>query len=193
MINAQLALFAQACQNELTVSKNQSVILTYDMLYIMGPFQSAVCQKDNSGNYCVANATSSLTKRASFDRRQNPQVPLAPNVTEFNQDNILYLGTSPNLNASDLCTPCTRNIMNGYITQLSKVPYAPGMNSSILLADQTPLYNAITTKCGASFLGGQVQAAGGLATGAAPRSADSAFALVSSVITAIAVGAMALL
>jgi hypothetical protein len=34
-----------------------------------------------------------------------------------------------------------------------------------------------TRKCGSSFLSGQVQAAGALSTGAAPRAADASFAL----------------
>ncbi|KAI0248938.1 hypothetical protein BJV78DRAFT_1231816 [Lactifluus subvellereus] len=193
LIGAQLALFYQACQPELTSSKVAGVVLTYDILYLLGPFRDVVCQKDDSGKYCVANATSSPTKRASLDRRDDSQVALVPNATQFNQDGIMFLGLGPSLTADKLCTSCTRNVMNVYISQLNKLPYAPGIAYSLLLAGQSALYDAIKTKCGATFLGGQVQAAGGLATGAAPRSADGAFALVSSVITAIAVGAIALL
>ena len=80
-----------------------------------------------------------------------------------------------------------------YTTQLNSVPYSPGLNNSLILSGQSPLYNAINTKCGADFLSGQVQAAGALSTGAAPRTADATFALLGSAIVAIAAGAIAVL
>ena len=83
--------------------------------------------------------------------------------------------------------------MNIYTSQLSSIPYGPGNGNSVLFGGEPALYEAINSKCGASFLGGAVQAAGGLATGAAPRSVDGGFALVSSAIAAAAAGAVALL
>lgn len=83
--------------------------------------------------------------------------------------------------------------MGAYTKQLSDVPYAPGLPNSQLLANEPALYSAINSVCGAAFLSGQVQAAGGLATGAASRSADGGFAFVGSAIAAAAVGAAALL
>jgi hypothetical protein len=175
------------------VAKIEGVTLTYDILYTLGPFQKAVCQKDDKGNYCVLNATKSATKRSSLNRRVDTQEVLVPDVQKFNEDDILFLGIDPNVTSDQLCTSCTRNVMNVYTTALNTFPYAPGLKFSVLLQGQPTLYAAINTKCGASFLGGQVQAAGGLATGAAPRSVDSAFALVGSVISTVAMGAIALL
>jgi len=83
--------------------------------------------------------------------------------------------------------------MNVYTTQLSSLPYGPMISNSVLFPGEAALYDAINQKCGTSFLGGAVQAAGGLATGAAPRSVDDGFALVSSAIAAAAAGAVALL
>jgi hypothetical protein len=191
-IRSLLAQFQQACQSELTTSKIQQVILTYDSLYLLVPFQSSLCQKDTSGNYCVANTSSNTTKRASLDRRDSQEVFL-PDASVFSGDNVAFLGLQPNLTAAQLCTPCTREVMNCYMTQLNDVPYAPGISNSVLLPGEPLLYSNINQKCGASFLGGEVQAAGGLATGAAPRSVDGGFALVSSAIAAAAAGAVALL
>jgi hypothetical protein len=193
VIGTLLGQFYKACQSELTTSKVPSVGLLYDSLYIVGPFNSAICQKDSSGNYCVANDSSNTTKRASLDRRDGSQEVFAPDAGLFVQKNVALLGLSPDLSASQLCVSCTRQVMNDYTTQLSTVPYGPGINNSVLFPGQPALYKAINEKCGSSFLGGAVQAAGGLATGAAPRSADSGFAVVGSAIAAVAAGVVALL
>lgn len=132
------------------------------------------------------------TKRASLYRRDAQQA-FVPNMTQFSENAIPFLGIQPNLPESELCTACTRNIMNVWITQLQKYPYGPGLNSSSLLAGESALYSAISQTCGNNFLGGEVQAAGALATGAAPRSADSSFAFAGSAIAAVAAGAAALL
>lgn len=116
-----------------------------------------------------------------------------PDAKVFNANNVMFLGLNSALSASQLCVPCTREVMNAYTTQLSEMPYAPGIQHSVLLAGEPDLYSAIDQKCGASFLGGAVQAAGGLATGAAPRSVDGGFALVGSAIAAAAAGAAVLL
>jgi hypothetical protein len=193
-IGSLLGQFYQACQAELTSSKNDAVILTYDSLYLVGPFKAAVCQKDTSGNYCVASHSSSnTTKRASLDRRDSSQEVFTPDASVFTSKNIAFLGLEPSLSASELCVPCTREVMNIYTSQLGSIPYAPGIANSELFGGEPALYDAISQKCGASFLGGAAQAAAGLATGAAPRSVDGGFALVSSAIAAAAAGVVALL
>ena len=116
-----------------------------------------------------------------------------PSPELFTSKNIAFLGISPDLSAGQLCVPCTREVMNVYTSQLSTMPYGPSLPNSQLFGGETALYDAINQKCGASFLGGAVQAAGGLATGAAPRSVDAGFSLVSSAIAAAAAGAVALL
>lgn len=194
-IGSLLVQFSQACQDELTNSKNAQVILTYDSLYFINAFKGAMCQKDTSGTYCVASHSSNTntTKRASFDRRDSSQEVFIPDATMFSSKNVLALGIEPTLSATQLCVPCTREVMNTYTSLLSTWPYAPGISNSALFPGEPALYDAINQKCGDSFLGGAVQAAAGLATGAAPRSADSGFALVGSAIAAAAAGAVALL
>jgi len=190
-IGSQLSQFQQACQNELTVSKMTSVITTYDSLYLLNILPKVVCLKDTSGNYCLANSSTSSTKRASLGRRD--QTVFIPDSGEFSQKNIAFLGLQPDEPPSTLCVPCTRQIMGAYTSQLSATPYGPGLGSSQLLPGEPALYSAINSKCGAAFLSGEVQAAGGLATGAAPRSADGGFAFVGSAMAAAAAGAVALL
>jgi len=192
VVQSQLALLAQSCNAELAGGQVPGVVLTYDSLYLLGPFQKVVCLKDNAGHYCLANLTSSTSKRATLDRR-GAQEAFIPNTATFDQKNIAFLGLEPSLDASKLCVSCTKEIMNVYTTQLNDVPYSPGIANSVLFHGQSALYSAINSKCGAAFLGGQVQAAGGLATGAAPRSVDSGLAFVGSAFAAAAAGAVALL
>ncbi|KAH9035679.1 hypothetical protein EDB84DRAFT_1577938 [Lactarius hengduanensis] len=196
LINTQLGLFLKACQTELTSTKTADVILTYDVMYTFGLLQESLCQKDDSGKYCALSMTSSqsTTKRSSSLGRRDSQVAIVPNVDKYSKENIAFLGMQPtNMTADQLCTSCTRKIMNLYTSQLNTVPYGPGISFTVLLSGQPALYAAINSKCGASFLSGQVQAAGALQTGAAPRAADSAFALVGSAIVAVAAGAIAVL
>jgi len=47
----------------------------------------------------------------------------------------------------------------------SNVAYAPGLGNSQILDTQPSLYDAVKSKCPASFLSGAVQAAGGLGKG----------------------------
>ncbi|KAH9068086.1 hypothetical protein EDB83DRAFT_2263511 [Lactarius deliciosus] len=192
LINTQLALFLKACQTELISTKTAGVILTYDIMYTFGLLQESLCQKDDSGKYCALNMTSSqsTTKRSSSLGRRDSQVAM----DKYSKENIAFLGMQPtNMTSDQLCTPCTRKVMNVYTSQLNTMPYGPGISFSVLLSGQPALYAAINTKCGASFLSGQVQAAGALQTGAAPRAADSAIALVGSAIVAAAAGAIAVL
>jgi len=193
LVGKQLVLFQQACQDELVSTPNKQVILAYDALYIAGPLQKALCEKDStSGDYCVSKFSSPSTKRSSPDRRDTQQV-FTPDVNQWNSKYVAFLGINPSLSADKLCIPCTRQVISEYTTQLGNTPYAPGLPNSVLLADEQGLYSAVTSTCGASFFGGEVQAAGGLATGAAPRSADGGFVFVGSAIAAAAAGAAALL
>jgi hypothetical protein len=168
------------------------VVLTYDALYLLGPFKQVLCLKDN-GHYCLANSTSSPAKRATLARRDGAQEAFIPNITTFDQKNIAFLGLEPSLSADKLCVTCTKEIMNVYTTQMNDYLYSPGIMNSVLFPGQAALYSAINSKCGPPFLGGEVQAAGGLATGAAPRSVDGGLAFVGSAFAAAAAGAVALL
>ncbi|KAI0056866.1 hypothetical protein BV25DRAFT_1920610 [Artomyces pyxidatus] len=211
IIRTQLASFYAACQAELTSSPNSDVLRTYDVLYALTPLKQAVCSKDDSGKYCAtslstgSNTTARIANVGGADltktlfttvggtvKRDAAQVALIPNVTTYRQNNLVFLFLQPSLPSSELCVSCTRNIVTAYTTWETTVPYAPGLTNSPLLGGQPDLYNAITSTCGASFLSGSVQAAGGGLSGgllgAAPRSVDSQVALVGSFLGALAVG-----
>lgn len=186
-IRTQLTNFYSACPNELTSSPNSDVIRAYDVLYTLYPFSQAVSTKDDSGNYCVleVGSTSNNTKTllsssgstdsspssglwsplsSGISRRGEAQV-ITPNLQQFRNSNLVFLGILPSLAADQLCRTCTRNVLNQYIQFISSIPYAPGIANSPLMGGEPDLYNAVQQKCGAPFLSGSVQAAGGIAGG----------------------------
>jgi len=181
VIRSRLTDFYSACSNELTSSPNTDVILAYDVLYVLYPFSQAVCTKDDNGNYCVlevgstSNSTNTLLSSGSTpaddlweslssgnSRRDQEQVVI-PNTQKFNSLNLVFLGILPSLTSDQLCQPCTRNVLNQYIQFMSSIPYALGISNSPLMSGETNLYNAVEQQCGAPFLSGSVQAAGGIA------------------------------
>jgi hypothetical protein len=186
IIRSKLTDFFSACSNELTSSPNSDVVRAYDVLYVIYPFSQAVCTKDDSGKYCVlevgstSNTTKTLLSSSSTDpspanglwtpfpsgktRRGEEQVVI-PNLQQFRNSNLVFLGLLPSLSADQLCKPCTRNVLNQYIQFMSSIPYAPGISNSPLMGGETDLYNAVQQKCGAPFLSGSVQAAGGISGG----------------------------
>jgi len=189
VIRSQLTDFYAACSVELTSSPNTDVIRAYDVLYVLYPLSQAVCTKADSGKYCVlevgstSNTTSNgknllspgstesspadglwspLTQKNS---RRGEQQVIIPDLQEFRSKNLVFLGIQSSLPAEELCLPCTRNVLNAYIQFTSSLPYAPGIANSPLLGGETDLYKAVQEKCGAPFLSGSVQAAGGISGG----------------------------
>lgn len=163
LIRGKLAEFYPACQRELTTEPNQGVLQIYDILYAIRPFSTALCSKGDDGKYCVTEGPesgSSLTARSRINRRQDTAI--TPDISAYRSSNLPFLFISPELDNSVLCTACTRNIMAAYITWESSIAYAPGLTQSGLLGGQPTLYSGIQDKCGANFLSGPVQAAGGL-------------------------------
>lgn len=192
VIRGKLTDFYSACPNELTSSPNSDVVRAYDVLYALSPFAQAACTKDDSGNYCVlevgssSNSTKTLLSSSSDSspanglwetltsgttRRGEEQVVI-PNLQEFRSANLVFLGLLPSLTSDQLCKTCTRNVLNQFIQFESSLSYAPGLSNSPLLGGQTDLYNAVQQKCGAPFLSGSVQAAGGIAGGLMGGAAD---------------------
>jgi hypothetical protein len=191
VIRSQLTDFLAACPNELTTSANTDVIRAYDILYSLVPLSQAVCTKDDSGKYCVltVGATNSTAKNllassstdssadglwspvTSGNSRRAEQQVIVPNLSQFRSLNLVFLGLQPSLAADQLCQPCTRNVLNAYIQFISSLSYAPGLPNSPLMGGEIDLYNAVQEKCGAPFLSGSVQAAGGIAGAIIPSSA----------------------
>ncbi|KAF9646161.1 hypothetical protein BDM02DRAFT_3079663, partial [Thelephora ganbajun] len=183
LIRGQLTDFYAACSNELTSSPNPDVIRAYDVLYVLHPLSKAVCTKADSGRYCVLElgSTSSTGKNLlssgstgsspadglwlllpSKNSRRGEQQTIIPNLERFKSTNLVFLGILPTLSADKLCQPCTRNVLNEYIQFTASLPYAPGIANSPLMSGETDLYKAVQEKCGAPFLSGSVQAAGGI-------------------------------
>jgi len=187
VIRSQLTSFYTACSNELTTSLNSDVLRAYDVLYVLYPLSQAVCTKDDSGNYCVleAGSTSNTTKNLlvssgstasspanglwlplpSKNSRRGEQQVIIPNLQQFKDENLAFLGIQSSLSSDQLCLPCTRNVLNQYIQFTSSLPYAPGIANSALMGGESDLYQAVQEKCGAPFLSGSVQAAGGISGG----------------------------
>jgi hypothetical protein len=205
--------YYSACSAELTTNLNDAVLRTYDVLYALTPLREAVCALSDNGKYCVTQLNTTSGSSASGDvdlvtsntqqvlqkylytssgsgasaRRDvsNSTTALIPNTTTFQDTNLVFLFLNPKMNSTRLCTTCTRNILTSYITFESSLPYAPGLNNSLLLSGQTALYNAIVSTCQSGFLSGAVQAAGGLSSGLLNGSPRSISADVSLLVGAI--------
>ncbi|KAG0706194.1 hypothetical protein DFH29DRAFT_825087 [Suillus ampliporus] len=213
-VRAQLMSYYSACSVELTTSVNIDVLRTYDVLYVLTPLRQAVCSKDDNEKYCVTqlNTTSSSSATGNVALVTSPKqealqqylyttpgsavssrrdvsnttttTALIPNTTTYQDTNLVFLFLEPGMNSTQLCTTCTRNTLTPYITFESSLPYAPGLNNSLLLSGQTALYNYILSACPSGFLSGAVQAAGGLSGGilgsGAPRSINADVSLLVS-------------
>jgi hypothetical protein len=90
------------------------------------------------------------------------QAAFVPNLTAIQDTNLPFVFFTPDLNASQLCVPCLREVLTAYIDFESAIPFAYGLNQSELLSTQSALYSAVQSKCSADFLSGAVEAAGGL-------------------------------
>jgi len=197
-IRSQLTAFYTACSNELTSSPNPNVVRAYDVLYVLYPLSKSVCTKSDTGKYCVLEVgpTSSTSNKdllsstgsspanglwsdltTSGNSRRGEQQVSIPNLDQFKKTNLVFLGIQSSLSTDKLCQPCTRNVLNEYIQFISSLPYAPGISNSPLMSGEPDLYQAVQDKCGAPFLSGSVQAAGGISggilnSGAADRSVN---------------------
>ncbi|KAJ3727509.1 hypothetical protein C8R42DRAFT_716960 [Lentinula raphanica] len=197
LLRSTLSSFASACSSELT--SNSDVIGLYDVLYIISPMKTALCSKSDSGSYCALSATSSSSSAApaasgtsAATMASEAQQYLATssgtvNATTFSATNLAFMFLQSSLTSAQ-CTTCTRNIMTSYINFESNAPYAPGISSSVLLGQQTSVYNAITSVCGSNFLSGVVQAAGGISTGSSDNGSLRSSALDIKTIAAVLVG-----
>lgn len=216
LINGILMNFYSQCNAELTTNPNTDVRRTYDVLYVMTPMKQAVCSKDDKGNYCVTEmSTSSSVGNSLFAvngsdfpssylvessdgspvAKRASQVVLYPNTTTYASTNLPFLYLQPNLSSDKLCQTCTRNVLTSYINFEAAMPYGPGIANSMLLAGQTALYNAVQTTCGADFLSGTVSAAGGISGGVlgsgSPRTVSMAAESIFGVVAALAFGLVA--
>ncbi|KAL7008649.1 hypothetical protein EMMF5_001911 [Cystobasidiomycetes sp. EMM_F5] len=67
VVQAALTSFSSECADELAAG-NAVVKSNYDVLYLLSPFTSAVCTKDDSGNYCaleIGNVPASSSSSSS--------------------------------------------------------------------------------------------------------------------------------
>jgi hypothetical protein len=214
-----LTQFYAQCRTELTSNPVAAVKQIYDVLYASNPLRTAICSKDDNGSYCVtklpasnglknalstggspALTPSDLVQKQSTPARRAATTALVPNITTYQNTNLLFLFLQPDssaqssLQSSSQCTACTRNIMTAYINFESVTPYGLGLANSLLLAGQQKLYDAVTNTCGKTFLSGVVQAAGGLSSGGPLSSgAMQSVVTVSQGFLAVGMGVLAVL
>jgi hypothetical protein len=170
LIGDKLTSFYSSCKDELTSNVNNDVFRNYEVLYNILPFRTALCTKDDAGNFCaVGSKLPSSTDETTLQKALTVSTSgvVLPSSETIRDSGLLFLFTQATAASSDLCTSCTRKIMNAYTTYEGKQPFGPGLGKSILLANQTTLYTAISNTCGSSFLSeaGVVKAAGGLSGG----------------------------
>jgi hypothetical protein len=196
MLRNKLTGFYSSCGPELTSNPNNDVRRTYDVLYALTPFKQAVCSKGDSGKNCVtempAPSGSDLSQYLA-QKSDGPQVAMYPNATTYTTSNILFLFLKPDLASDKLCTPCSRSVLLPYVNLESNLPFAYSITES-MLKGQSALYDAIQQKCGKDFMGGAVQAAGGLSGGlgsGSPRTVSMATESVLGVLAALAFGFVA--
>ncbi|KDR78269.1 hypothetical protein GALMADRAFT_138383 [Galerina marginata CBS 339.88] len=210
LIRSKITAFYTACAAELTTNRVDGVIGIYDVLYTLSPMRTSICSKDDSGSWCVMAATTTTreevsdavsgestlglaqllallyTDSSALKRRDTSAI--VPNMTTYHDSNLPFIFLKPSLDATALCTACSRNVLTAYINFESNVPYAPGLVKSELLDTQSDLYSAIQSKCPSGFLSGAVQAAGGLSGGILSSSAISIASSGYQSILALAMG-----
>lgn len=203
-IRSTLADFYSHCTAELTSSVNTDVLRNYDVLYAMVPFSNAICSKDDSGNYCVANMNASsssvpsvaslYTTLSSPSAKKRAQTPLTvvPNTQTFQSSSILFLLLTPTTPSSALCQSCTRDVLEAFTSFESDAPYGPGISQSPLLSSQSALYSAVESVCPSNFLSGGVQAAGGSLSSGLLGSSSGASRVTSGAAGVVVVGAAVL-
>jgi len=209
LIRSKIAAFYTACTPELTTGKVPDVVRLYDVIYTMLPLKTAMCSKDDSGSWCVMAAATSTreddeingespslaqllallyTDNSGALKRRADVTAILPNMQTYHDTNLPFLFITPSLDATKLCTTCTRNVLTAYINFESNVPHGPGLSNSQILNTQPDLYSAIQTKCPSGFLSGAVQAAGGLSGGIFSSAAISTVGAEYQSILAMAMG-----
>ena len=190
-VRSKLADFYSACTAELTSNKNSDVLALYDSLYTMIPLKNAICSKDDTGAYCVGKVAAKVPVSSLYTNvgSDGSQSVLKPNVDTFETNNIAFLLLQASTPKDTLCTSCSRSVLTAFVSWESSSPYAPGLAQSKILGGQTDLYTAVTSTCGATFLSGAVQAAGGLSGGILSDSSDAVQTVVGTV--GAVVGALA--
>ena len=185
LFQGKLAEFYSQCPAELTSNPNANVINIYTVLYMVLPMKEAICSKDDNDNYCVLQQTSpnsqsnilsaiAIQGPSSLSVQRRATAAITPNATAFRDTNLPFLFRQPSLNATELCTTCTRQIFNVYANFETVVYYAPGLSQSPMLGGQPDLYNAIQNQCGPNFLQSSIQAAGDISGSSLFSSAGSA-------------------
>lgn len=169
LVGGKIAEFQSACSVELTSKPNTDVLRTYDILYTLTPLKTAICSKDDGGNFCStlakipsSSGTSAQVQKILSNPLSATDASLIPNTTTYHTTNLPFLFLQSS--SADLCNVCTRKILNAYLSFEAKSPYAPGLGKSLLLSAQVDLYQGVQTSCGSNFLSDNsvVKAAGGL-------------------------------
>ncbi|KAF8326016.1 uncharacterized protein EI90DRAFT_2930864, partial [Cantharellus anzutake] len=167
MLRNLLTEFNKYCRDELVSSSDPDLKNIYDILYMFSPFQSTICSTDPSTNqYCVTNIKSHLTHRSTsgdFEpRSSNPLTgsltgrdgggATTTNTTTWRALNIPFQCLDTSVPASQLCTACTKSILQAYSSFEMLIPYANGLANSPLLGEQLSIWNTVKDKCGDQYM-----------------------------------------
>jgi len=149
-----LTQFWTECTGELNGdSPNTQVRGLYDILFFFTPFRAAVCATDSStGNYCASNlggTTPAGSKRGSLAGRGSDPVV---DPSALRNTGMPFLFMLPSSSSAQLCTPCGKAILQAYVIFEATIPYAFGLAQSPILGGQSDLWDAVKSKCGASFI-----------------------------------------
>ena len=87
---------------------------------------------------------------SSFSRRSSNG--LALNTTTWKNLGVTFLLINSNGTPSQLCTPCSKSILQSYSQFESLIPYACGLANSPLIGGQLEIWKAMTSKCGNQFM-----------------------------------------
>jgi hypothetical protein len=195
---------ASAASASASGAANSTVLLANFAAEALTPVQIAA----NNLYITVSSAASGIARRFldQLNARQVQQSTFAtvitPNSTTYRTTNLPFLFLQPSFTSSQLCTPCTREIMVAYIKWESAVPYALGLSASPILGGQLALWNAINSTCGTNYVNainaevGVIAAASNMTSGAGSLllgSGSSASVYTAVLGAGVVAGAMALL
>ncbi|KAF8309837.1 hypothetical protein DL93DRAFT_2085198 [Clavulina sp. PMI_390] len=144
-IRGLLSNFYMSCAPEME-NNNADVIALYDNLYTMMPFRAAICATDaTTGGYCASYISSSSgnSRKRSLPTVDGAAMQAAGTPFQF------LLPTSP---SSDLCTACSKSVMQAWVTWEATLPYPLGLILSPILGGQSALWSAMDSACGSSFM-----------------------------------------
>ncbi|KAI5990405.1 hypothetical protein EDD15DRAFT_1164371 [Pisolithus albus] len=136
-----------SCSAKSTPFSNQDVKRICNTVYVLPPLGTAIRSTSDSRQYCAAQLDSQSGSVDAITQGFNPS-----SREQYLYQPCLFLSLEPSTDSTTICTSCSKTILVPFISFEFDAPYAPVLN------------NSVQTTCGAGFLSGVVQAAGGLSS-----------------------------